>query len=331
MAASSVDHVLSALRAAGEPTRLRILVVLSQGELAVGELCKVLAQTQPRVSRHLKLLVEAGLLERNPQGTSAFYRLARTGPGHEIAASILDLVDQTDPAIESDRQRLDAIRAERADKADAYFEDIAADWNRMRDLHVADEDVETAMVRAVGQASTTNLLDVGTGTGRVLEVFAGRIERGLGIDRSQRMLNLARSRLDNDGLRHCSVRQGDIYALDVEPGSFDVAIVHHVLHFLDDPAGALNEISRTLRKGGRLVIVDFAPHQLESMRSDHAHHWLGFDDDDVTAWCQSAGFDDVATEHLTPHSPSENSLTVTIWSGTQSLEAPTRLHAKEAS
>lgn len=331
MAASSLDHVLSSLRAAGESTRLRILIVLSQGELAVGELCKVLGQTQPRVSRHLKLLVDAGLLERNAQGTSAFYRLARTGSGTEIARAILDLVDQTDPAVVGDLQRLDAIRTQRAEKADAYFEDIASDWDRMRNLHVADEDVEAAMVDAVGESTIQNLLDVGTGTGRVLEVFADRIDRGLGIDRSQRMLNLARSRLDNDGMRHCSVRQGDIYALDVEHGSTDVAIVHHVLHFLDDPAGAINEIGRTVRKGGRIVIVDFATHQIESMRNDYAHHWLGFDDDEVASWCEGAGFTDLTIEHLTPHSPSDDSLTVTIWSGTQSLEAPTRLHAKEAS
>ena len=331
MAASSLDHMLSSLRAAGESTRLRILIVLSQGELAVGELCKVLGQTQPRVSRHLKLLVEAGLLERNAQGTSAFYRLARTGPDAEIARTILDLVDQTDPAVLGDLQRLDAIRTERAQQADAYFEAIAADWDRMRNLHVADEDVEAAMVNAVGDRSVSNLLDVGTGTGRVLEVFADRIDRGLGIDRSQRMLNLARSRLDNDGMRHCSVRQADVYALDIEHGSTDAAIVHHVLHFLDDPAGAINEIGRTVEKGGRIVIVDFATHQIESMRSDYAHHWLGFEDGDVASWCESAGFVDVTVEHLTPHSPTEDSLTVTIWSGTQSLEAPTRLHAKEAS
>ena len=281
MVAPSLDDVLSSLRAVAEPTRLRILAVLAHGELAVGELCKVLAQTQPRVSRHLKLLVEAGLLERNPQGTSAFYRLSRTGPGREVGESILSLVDENDSTITSDRQRLDAIRAERAAKAAAYFESIAEDWDRIRALHVADEDVEAAMVETLGDHHVANLLDVGTGTGRVLKVFADRIDRGVGIDRSQHMLDLARSRLDEDGLRHCSVRQGDVYALDVAPGTIDVAVVHHVLHYLDDPISALSEIAKTLKLGGRLVIVDFASHQLESMRTDYAHHWLGFDDQDI--------------------------------------------------
>ena len=310
---------------------MRILAVLSQGELAVSELCKVLAQTQPRVSRHLKLLVEAGLLERNPQGTSAFYRLARTGPGHQITSSILDFVDENDPTIVGDRQRLEAIREERALKADAYFESIATDWDAVRDRHVADEGVEAAMGREIGDQDVANLLDVGTGTGRVLEVFADRIERGIGIDRSQQMLDLARSRLDNDGLRHCSVRQGDIYALDIAPGSVDVAVVHHVLHFLDDPVSALEEITKTIAKGGRLIIVDFAPHQLETMRSDYAHHWLGFAEQDVISWCSDAGIGDMKVQHLHPQSPTDESLTVTIWSGVQTLEAPRTLYSKEAS
>lgn len=331
MAESSLEHALGSLRAAGEPTRLRILIVLSQGELAVAELCTVLAQTQPRVSRHLKLLVEAGLLERNPQGTSAFYRLARSGPGRDVATTILELVDHTDATVVGDLQRLNAIRAQRAKKADAYFERIASDWDRMRDLHVTDEEVEAAMVAAVENVTIKNLLDVGTGTGRVLEVFADRIERGLGIDRSQQMLNLARSRLDNDAMSHCSVRQGNLYALDVEPGSIDVAVLHHVLHFLDDPANAIAQIAQTVRKDGRIVIVDFASHHLEAMRNDYAHRWLGFEGNEVANWCEHSGFTDITIEHLTPLFPTQESLTVTIWSGTQSLEAPTRLHTKEAS
>ena len=321
-----MDDLLHALRAAGESTRLRILVVLSRSELTVGELCRVLGQTQPRVSRHLRLLCEAGLLERHSQGTSAFYRPARAGSGRPLFDALMPIIDDNDPSVSSDLRRLAIIRAERADAAAAYFEAIAADWDAMRTLHVADDEVEAAMLAAVEDVEIRQLLDVGTGTGRVLEIFADRIEHGLGLDLSNQMLDLARSHLDQLGHRHCSVRQGNAYDIGVESGSIDVAVLHHVLHFLDDPLTALAEVVRTLRPGGRLLIVDFAPHNFASMQTDYAHHWLGFDDREIIDWCTDLGLVDVRAQHLKPQPQTETAaadelLTVTLWVATQRADA----------
>jgi len=328
-----MDELLSALRAAGESTRLRILAVLARSELTVSELCRVLGQTQPRVSRHLRLLCEAGLLERHAQGTSAFYRPARGGTARRLLDAVLQLIEPDDAALEGDLRRLAAIRAERAEVAAAYFESIAGDWDRMRVRHVADDEVESAMRAAIADLDVGQLVDVGTGTGRVLEVFAADIEHGLGLDLSQQMLDLARSRLDQLGHRHCAVRQANAYDLGVEAGSADVAVLHHVLHYLDDPAAAIEEAARVLRPGGRLLVVDFAPHDDEAMRTEYNHHWLGFADDDVADWCNAVGLIDVTTDHLTLTEPevdpdgraessADHGLTVTLWVATQHQDAP---------
>ncbi len=325
-----MEDLLSALRAAGEATRLRILAVLARSELTVGELCRVLGQTQPRVSRHLRLLCEAGLLERHAQGTSAFYRPARTGTGRELFDAVIRLIDADDAGLDGDLRRLTAIRAERADAAAEYFESIASDWDRMRLRHVGDDEVEAAMLNAVADLDVAQLVDVGTGTGRVLELFAPCIDHGLGLDLSQQMLDLARSRLDQLGHRHCSVRQGNAYDLGLDAGSTDVAVLHHVLHYLDDPASSIAEAARVLRPGGRLLIVDFAPHDDEAMRADYAHHWLGFADDEIADWCTDVGLIDVTTEHLTP-AETDDGLTVTLWVATQHPGAPALYELEAAS
>ena len=325
-----MEDLLLALRAIGESTRLRIVAVLARSELTVGELCRVLGQTQPRVSRHLRLLCEAGLLDRNAQGTSAFYRPARAGRGRELFDAILPLIDDDDVGFQSDLRRLAAIRAERAKVAAAYFESVASDWDGMRTRHVADTEVEAAMVAAVQDLDVGHLLDVGTGTGRVLEVFAEHIDRGIGLDLSQQMLDLARSRLDQLGHRHCSVRQGNAYDLGLDAGSVDVAVLHHVLHYLEDPASSIAEAARTLRPGGRLLVVDFGAHNDEAMRADYAHHWLGFADDEVADWCTNTGLVDVTTEHLTL-ADIEDGLTVTLWIATQHRDAPALYNLEFAS
>ncbi len=306
--------VLDGLKAAGEPTRLRILAVLDACELTVSELCRVLGQSQPRVSRHLRLLCEAGLLERHAEGTSAFYRPMQSGTGHELMQSLLPLLDHDDASLERDRVRLAAVRAERAGLAADYFESVASRWDRIRDSHVADEDVEQAMLAAVAGHRIDDLLDIGTGTGRILELFADRIQRGLGIDLSREMLNVARSRLDQQRCTNCSVRLGNVYALDVEANSIDVAVLHHVLHFLDDPAAAIEQAGRTLRPNGTLLIVDFSPHGRELLRTDFAHRRLGFADGEVSSWCNRAGLPNVSVVHLGQTAPTvEEPLTVTLW------------------
>ncbi len=223
-----------ALKAAGEETRLRVLALLAEAELTVSDLTDILRQSQPRISRHLKLLVEAGLIERFREGTWAFFRLAEHGGGAEVAHALLDRLNPADPVIARDRERLADVRAARAAAAQAYFREHAAEWDRIRKLHVADEAVEAAIRSALADKPFRSLLDLGTGTGRMLELFGPEIERGLGLDLSLDMLLLARDRLERAGLKHCSVRQGDIYDLPLANDTFDVVILHQVLHFLDD-------------------------------------------------------------------------------------------------
>ncbi len=309
-----MDALLHAVKAASDPTRLRILVVLASSELSVGQICTVLGQSQPRVSRHLKILADAGLLDRHAEGTSAYYRRARGGLGRQVYDALVELIDPHDRVIEADSERLSAVRAERAHRAAEYFEEVAGRWDELRERHVADWYVEQAMMRAVADIEIADLLDIGTGTGRMLELFAGRIQRGLGIDASQKMLTVARSRLSGSGIVNCAVRPGDAHDLGVGREAFDVALIHHVLHFLDEPARAVAQAAEALRPGGRLLIVDFAPHQLEALRIEDAHVWLGFDDHELTTWCSDSGLDQRETIHLVPtEAQGTDALTVTLW------------------
>ncbi len=318
-----MDTLLNALRAAGETTRLRLLALLSRNELTVSELTWILGQSQPRVSRHLKLLSEAHLVDRIQEGAWAFYRLADRGPASEVLSALMALLPEDDADLLRDRQRLEAVKKERSEAAAAYFRDIAESWDRIRDLYVAESDVEQAMLAAAGDRPIDTLLDLGTGTGRILQVFSDRIARGLGIDSSREMLSVARANLTKQSLNHCRVRHGDIYNLPVPAGSMDVVTIHHVLHFLDDPATAIVQAAQALRPRGKLLIVDFAPHQLEMLRRDYAHRRLGFDDAEVAAWCRAAGLEDVRVEHLTVSGETDTeNLTVSLWVGVQRADAP---------
>ncbi len=299
------------LKSAGEATRLRILALLAEAELTVSDLTEILRQSQPRLSRHLRLLAEAGLVERFREGSWAFFRLGERGGGADIARALIGRLDPEDPIIARDRERLAAVRASRAAAAQNYFRRHAAEWDRIRKLHVADAAVEEAIRTALADRPIRALLDLGTGTGRMLELFAGDIERGLGLDLSLDMLALARERLDRSGLKHCSVRQGDIYDLALPRDSFDVVIVHQVLHFLEDSARAIREAARVLRPSGRLLVVDFAPHDLEFLREEHAHRRLGFATETVTQWLEAAGLD-VLRQQTFPPGP-EGKIEISLW------------------
>ncbi|MBV8791259.1 MAG: metalloregulator ArsR/SmtB family transcription factor [Pseudolabrys sp.] len=304
------DALNGALKAAGEETRLRILALLAEAELTVSDLTDILHQSQPRISRHLKLLAEAGLVERFREGTWAFFRTAEHS---DIARALIAHLNPADRVIARDRERLAAVRAARTAAAQTYFRKHAAEWDRIRKLHVSDEAVEAAIRDALEQRPFRSLLDLGTGTGRMLELFGSQIERGLGLDMSLDMLLLARDHLERAGLRNCSVRQGDIYDLPIPDNSFDAVIIHQVLHFLDDGARAVKEASRVLRPGGSLLIVDFAPHELEFLREKHAHRRLGFASEVVTQWMQSAGLEPVMHKSLPPEPGSDGQIAVSLW------------------
>src|SRR5579863_3639762 len=299
------------LKAAAEATRLRLLMLIGEAELTVTDLTAILRQSQPRLSRHLRLLAEAGLVERHREGSWAFFRLGEAGSAADIARALIARLDPKDPIIASDRERLAAVRAARAAAAQSYFRRHAAEWDRIRRLHVADAAVEQAIRAAVGDQPIRSLLDLGTGTGRMLELFADDIERGLGLDLSLDMLALARARLDRAALKHCAVRYGDIYDLALPRDSFDAVIIHQVLHFLDDSARAIREAARVLRPGGRLLIVDFAPHDLEFLRDEHAHRRLGFAAETVALWLEAAGLHLVRQENLAPGP--EGRIAVSLW------------------
>ncbi len=307
------DALNAALKAAGEETRLRVLALLGEAELTVSDLTDILRQSQPRISRHLKLLAEAGLVERFREGTWAFFRLAEHGGGAEVARVLLERLDPTDDTIARDRARLASVRAARAAAAQAYFSTHAAQWDRIRRLHAADEAVEAAIRQALADKPFRSLLDLGTGTGRMLELFGPEIERGLGLDLSLDMLLLARDRLERAGLKNCSVRQGDLYDLPIGDDSFDVVILHQVLHFLDDGGRAIKEAARVLRPGGRLLVVDFAPHEQEFLREQFAHRRLGFAPETVSQWMAASGLEPVLHNSLSPEPGPDEKIAVSLW------------------
>jgi ubiquinone/menaquinone biosynthesis C-methylase UbiE len=304
-----MEHLLAALRAVAEPTRLRLVILCARGELTVTELTQILGQSQPRVSRHLKLLCAAGLLDRFREGSWVFYRLNRSSPLGALAQQLVAACsNDADPAIALDLQRLAATKRQRADIASTYFRENAAQWHRIRSLYIDEREVEAALVDIIAAADPRDLLDIGTGTGRMLEILAPRVERALGIDQSREMLAVARVNLERAGLENGLVRLGDMYQLALADASFDAVVVHQVLHYADRPEAVIAEAARVLRPSGILMLVDFAPHMLEFLRDEHAHRRLGFADGEVAEWCGAAGLDPAPPRHLIG-----DPLTVVIW------------------
>lgn len=285
----SLDRVLHALRAAAEPSRLRLLAICAQGEWTVSELVQVMAQSQPRISRHLKVLAEAGLLHRFREGGWVFYRRTADGEGARLARALGGLLPEDDPQLRLDRQRLAAVREARRRQAEHWFDSRAKDWDSERDLAVDGARVETELTRLFADERAGSLLDIGTGTGRILQVLAPHVASGLGIDLSRDMLALARANLDRHEAGNCQVRQGDMYGLPVPDASFSAVVLHQVLHFSDDPAAVLAEARRVLEPGGRLVVVDLAQHDREDLRTERRHRRLGFAEAEMAGWLEALG------------------------------------------
>lgn len=302
--------------ALSDPTRLRIFSLLSAMELSVGELAQVLGQSQPRVSRHLKILADAGLAERRKEGSWVFLKLGSPDRVEPLLLAIARCGSDADREVaEADGRRLAAVRAERAAAASRFFAQHAANWDQLRSLHVAEAEVEAAVARALGDDPVSFLVDVGTGTGRMLELFAPKAESALGIDKSSEMLRIARAKLDAAGISRSDLRQGDMYALPLAAHAADCVILHQVLHYAETPAAAVAEAARVLGPGGRLLIVDFAPHEREELRRQDAHARLGFADEAVLGWMEAAGLGGEVHEHL-----EGGELTVTLWLGTKPVE-----------
>jgi ubiquinone/menaquinone biosynthesis C-methylase UbiE len=309
-----MDSLVAMLRAAGDPTRLRLLLLLRQAELTVSELIEIVGQSQPRVSRHLKLLGEAGLLERFKEGSWVFYRAADRGKGAELGAALAALAD---PSLsQADTVRLAHVRQTRAAAAAAYFKANAPEWERIRALHAPEKDVEAAIVKSMTARPIENLLDAGTGTGRMLELLAPYARRAVGVDVSPEMLAIARDRLLRGDFKNTQVRLADTYRLPFGADAFDAVLFHQVLHYLDDPGAAVAEAARVMAPGGRLLIADFAPHALEFLRQDYAHRRLGFSDREVESWFASAGLRPGESETIAPASASAEKLTVKLWLAT---------------
>ena len=297
-------------QALADPSRVRILVLLRTMELSVGELAQVLGQSQPRVSRHVRILGDSGLLDRHKEGSWVFLALT----DDPRAALVFDLIDQwLDPTsrelLGADAVRLAAVRADRAEAAARYFATHAEAWDSIRSLHVAESAVEKAIQKALGDRPVGRLLDVGTGTGRMIELLGPAAIQATGIDKSSEMLRLARVKLEAAGIPS-SLRQADMYALPLADGSADSVVIHQVLHYAQNPAAALAEAARVLRPGGRLLVVDFAAHEREDLRTRDAHLRLGFSDEAMAGWFHGAGLDPDMIEHL-----AGGELTVTLWRG----------------
>lgn len=317
----TADQAIEALRAAGEPTRLRVLSLLAGEELSVMELSRILDQSQPRVSRHLKLMADAGLIERFPDGARVFYRLSSDLQARRLVDTVLDLLDGG--AHEADDRRLEDVRRDRGAAASAYFERVAPQWDRIRSLYVSETAVEAAIKKAAGDGPFERVVDLGTGSGRMLTLLGKSAKMSVGLDLSQNMLNIARANVTKAGLDKVELRHGDIFATRLPEHSADLVLVHQVLHYLADPAAAVAEAARLVMPGGRLLIVDFAPHQLEHLREEHQHRRLGFSDQEMRRWLSGAGLKPSAPIALPPDT---DGLTVSIWTA----ERPAAAKAKVA-
>ncbi|MHA1536364.1 MAG: ArsR/SmtB family transcription factor [Alphaproteobacteria bacterium] len=304
-----MEELLGGLKAAAEPTRLRLLALCAHGELSAGELTHILAQSQPRVSRHLKLLCDAGLLERFREGTNAFYHLATEGAPGRLAQMLVAAVPDGDAIADLDLERLAGIKRDRAQAAAKYFQAVAPKWDEVRSLYVDEREVERILLDIVTKDSGGRLLDIGTGTGRIVELLAPHVERAIGVDLSRRMLAFARTKIESANLSNTSIRQGDMYQLPWPAASFDIVTVHQVLHFADEPGAVIAEAARVLSPGGRLIVVDFTPHDLERLRGEHAHRRLGFADPEIEAWFIRLGLTLEKPIHL-----KGDPLTLAIWS-----------------
>lgn len=305
------QDIVLLLKAAGEITRLRLLVLLVQGELSVKDFTEILGQSQPRISRHLKLLADAGLVTRHAEGAWAYYRLNRDRTSGALAEWLIDHLNTDAAELRRDLEKLSGLRVAQQERAAAFFATIAQSWDRLRSLHVADSALEAAIVEAAGQAPVGMFLDLGTGTGRMLELLAGKYAQGIGLDSSREMLSVARAKLDAGGIENAQVRLANITELGDYQRSADLVMLHQVLHYFDDPSIAIAHAASCLKPEGRMLVVDFAPHDLEFLRREQEHRRLGMSQEQMILWSRAAGLEPVLCRSFPPSR--EDGLTVCLW------------------
>lgn len=310
-----MEKIATVLKTLGHPERLRILALLARGELTVSELVQILGLSQPRITQYIKSLEEANIVERLKEGSWVFSRLRRDNAEiAEIVAVALSNLPDDDTILLADRRRLEDVRAQRAQSADTFFADVANDRGQLGDEYLPRENIESAMRELVGDGPFEFMVDLGTGTGRILEVFADRIVHGSGIDNNVDMLKVARYNLSQPKHAHISVRQGDLNATPLSPGVADLVTLHQVLHYLDNPQHAISEAARLLAPGGRVLIVDFAPHDRDELREQYAHRRLGFSETDISNWLHAeklvlSGSKSIKTSNARPD--------IRLWMGTR--------------
>jgi len=309
--------IVDAMKAAGEPTRLRILALLRRGDLAVGELVQILEQSQPRLSHHLKTLTNAGLVERLPEGAWVFYRARTKDWAGRLVQAVFDEIDTTQDPFRTDRDALQTVRQTRAQSAESYFSEIAETWDKLRALHYPESDIEQALLDQVDGQRFDRVVDLGTGTGRMLTLLAPLAKEAEGLDLSHHMLTVARANLNRADVRNARVRQGDVTATPFDADSADLVVVHQVLHYLENPETVLAEAARILRPGGRLLLIDFAPHDLEFLRETQGHRRLGIRHEDVSEWADAAGLALQAPLVFDPPASLDQGLSVLIWNATR--------------
>jgi len=311
------DLQLAALfQALADPTRLRILALLRVMELSVGELAQLLGQSQPRVSRHVRILNDSGLIGRRKEGSWVYLQLAEARRIEPLFALFQGFDAQAEQQFAADAARLESVRAERAEAARRYFEAHAATWESIRSLHIADCEIERAIGALLADRPLGTLLDIGTGTGRMLELFAPKAGSAIGIDRSSEMLRLARVKLEEAGIGGASLRQGDMNALPLGDRSVDSIILHQVLHYSQQPGAAISEAARVLAPGGQILVIDFAQHDRAELKEQDAHLRLGFADDAMRGWFAAAGLELDRIERL-----GGGELTVILWRGVKGATA----------
>jgi len=291
---------------------LRLLALLARGELSVKDLTDILGQSQPRVSRHLKLLAEAGLVVRNAEGAWAYYRIADPGEERELVGVLLGAIEQNEGILKIDKKALEHIQSEHQNQADKYFSKVAQNWDSLRKLHVPEAAVENAILRVVGQKKVKRLLDLGSGTGRMLELLRHNYEYGTGIDLSREMLGVARAKLAASQINNAQVRLGDILKFDGGEQKDDLIILHQVLHYFNDPGQVLLKAGGQLATNGRILVVDFAPHNLEFLRENDAHRRLGLSEQQMAAWAKSADLQVEVFENF-ENQQGAKGLTVCLW------------------